>query len=171
VNGWQDDKRWSDRFLLEIKRILGEHLIGEAPLEEDQERNTDLIVLRMEPLRIGCRVRRNEYLARYGDEFTVRANRPSGQKTELTKIIEGWGDFLFYGIADGASQHLAKWTLIDLKAFRLWFARHMASHGGEMPGQQLANSDGSSLFRAFRMADGPSNLIYCHSADQEQMAA
>ncbi|MFA5636958.1 MAG: hypothetical protein WC977_13770 [Anaerovoracaceae bacterium] len=116
-------------------------------------------------------MRRNEYLARYGDEFTVRANRPSGQKTELTKIIEGWGDFLFYGIADATNQHLAKWTLIDLKAFRLWFARHMASHAGEMPGQQLANGDGSSLFRAFRMADGPSNLVYCQSTAQEQIAA
>ena len=172
MSDWQEDKRWSDRFLPEIKRILGEHLIGEAPVEEDQERNTDLIVLHMEPLRIGCRVRRNEYLARYGDEFTIRANRPSGQKTELTKIIEGWGDFLLYGIADAANQYLAKWTLIELKAFRLWFARHMASHGGEMPGKQLANGDGSSMFRAFRMADVPANLIYCqNTASVPQEAA
>jgi len=163
MNGWQDDKRWSDRFLPEIKRILGEHLIGEAATEEDQERNTDLIVLRMEPLRIACRVRRHEYLERYGDEFTIRENRPSGQKTELAKIIEGWGDYLFYGIASPGDQHLAKWTLIDLKVFRLWFARHIARHAGEMPGKQLANGDGSSLFRAFRFADGPDNLVFRQS--------
>ena len=37
-------KRWSDRFLPENKQILGLHLIGEPPVKEDAERNTDLIV-------------------------------------------------------------------------------------------------------------------------------
>ena len=31
--GWREDKRWSDRFLPEIKRILGEHLIAEPPMD------------------------------------------------------------------------------------------------------------------------------------------
>ena len=58
---WENDKRWSDKFLPEIKMILGLHLIGEPPIEEDCERNTDLIVLKMEPVRIACRIRKYKY--------------------------------------------------------------------------------------------------------------
>ena len=60
--------------------------------KEDAERNTDLIVLKLDAVRIACRVRNHEYITRYGDEFTIRAERPSGVKTELAKIIDGWGD-------------------------------------------------------------------------------
>jgi hypothetical protein len=70
-----EDKRWSDRFLPEIMGILGKHLISEPPVEEDAERNTDLMVLRLEAIRIGCRIRKHKYLDKYGDEFTIRAGR------------------------------------------------------------------------------------------------
>jgi hypothetical protein len=107
VSRWQADKRWSDKFLRDIKRILGEHLIGEPPMEEDAERNTDLIVLRMDAVRIGCRVRKHKYRDSYQDEFTIRAGRPSGVKTELAKIIEGWGDYFFYGFSNEDETGLA----------------------------------------------------------------
>lgn len=42
---------------MEIKSVLGMRLIGEPPIEEDRERNTDLIVLKMEAVRVGCRIR------------------------------------------------------------------------------------------------------------------
>ena len=35
MNGWEDDKRWSDRFLPEIKGHIGCALISESPIEED----------------------------------------------------------------------------------------------------------------------------------------
>ena len=44
MSNWKNDKRWSDRFLPEIKGIIGTHLITEPPYEEDAERNTDLMV-------------------------------------------------------------------------------------------------------------------------------
>jgi len=156
---WQEDKRWSDRFLPQIKRILGDLFIGEAEQEEDAERNTDLIVLKLEPLRFGCRIRRNEYLERYGGEFTIRAGRPSGAKTELTKIIEGWGDYLFYGFSDVEEKLLAKWTIIDLKAFRLWYMRKLAS--GAQAGVARDNHDSSSSFMAFSLADMPDAIREC----------
>jgi len=154
---WEGDKCWSDRFLPEIKRILGEHLIGEPPLEEDQERNTDLIVLKMEAIRVGCRVRRNEYLKRYPDEFTIRAGRPSGIKTELTKVIEGWGNYFFYGFSDLEEINLLKWSLCDLNVFRLWFNRRLAT--GKMPGFKKENKDNSSSFIAFNFSQLPSEFI------------
>ena len=82
---WQADKRWADVFMPEIKAILGMHLLGEASLEEDTERATDLIVLRMEAVRIGVRMRKKSYGANqnYLGEFTIRSGRGSGTKTEL----------------------------------------------------------------------------------------
>lgn len=71
ANNWEINKQWSDRFLPEIKMILGLHLIGEPPIEEDCERNTDLIVLKMEAVRIACRVRRYDYFRRYPNDIRI----------------------------------------------------------------------------------------------------
>lgn len=158
--GWAEDKRWSDRFLPEIKRILGEHLIGEPPHEEDAERNTDLIVLRMEAVRIGCRVRKHQYANRYGGEFTIREGRPSGVKTELAKIIEGWGDYLLYGFSDETEHALHQWFLGDMRVFRLWFNQSIVINKGKVPGFQNKNSDSAaSWFRAFKISDLPKEFV------------
>ncbi len=159
AENWKRDKQWSDRFIPEIKSILGTYLIGEPPVEEDAKRNTDLMVLKMEAVRIGCRVRTHQYLARYGNEFTIRFGRPSGIKTEATKIIEGWGDYFFYGFSDPESNRLAAWLLGDLKVFRRWFNRYLAANKGKLPGTGQDNRDGSSSFRAFIVGDLPSEFI------------
>jgi len=167
VREWQKDKKWSDRFLDEIKRILGHYLIGEPPQEEDAERNTDLVVLKMEAVRIGCRVRRywtkggkpTSFLDKYADEFTIRSGRPTGIKTELTKIIEGWGDYFLYGFADEEETQLAAWILGDLKAFRLWHSQQICRNSGVVPGVKQNNVDGSSCFRAYKIQDLPPEFI------------
>ena len=156
---WKEDKRWSDRFLPEIKRILGEYLISEPPLEEDAEHNTDLMVLKLDSVRIGCRIRKFDYLERYGDEFTIRAGRPSGIKTELTKIIEGWGDYFFYGFSDEKEERLSQWILGDLKYFRYYLFRYLAKNNGQLPGIHKDNFDGSSCFRSFKYRDIPDFII------------
>lgn len=159
MNGWRDDKRWSDRFLPEIKRILGEHLIAEPPIEEDAERNTDLMVLRLDAVRVGCRVRKHQYLRDYGDEFTIRAGRPTGAKTELTKIIEGWGNYFFYGFSDADERALARWFIGDLNALRIYINRQLVINQGQPPGKERSNADGSSSFRVFRQAEVPGFVI------------
>lgn len=169
---WKTDKRWSDRFLTEIKGILGVHLIGEPPTEEDAERNTDLMVLRMEAVRIGCRIRKHPYLARYGEEFTIRAGRPSGVKTELTKIIEGWGDYFFYGFACPNGESLAAWTLADMKVFRRQYALMLArSPSGATPGVSKVNADGSSSFAAFSWDQFPADFIVAQKRPPLMVAA
>ena len=157
MNGWQADKRWSDVFLPEIKSVIGSYLICEAPVEEDQERNSDLMVLKLDSVRIACRIRRANWVSKSG-EFTIREGRPSGVKTELTKIIEGWGDYLFYGFGsdDGKLLH---WTLGDLKAFRLYLSRQLAVCRGRLPGVPITNRDGSSSFRVYRWNDVPKMVI------------
>lgn len=158
-NGYAEDRQWSDRFLPQIKRILGEFLIAESPEEEDRDRNTDLIVLKIDSIRVGCRVRKYRYLLDYANEFTIRSERGSGNKTELAKIIEGWGRYLFYGFANEQDDAIEQWKLIDLNAFRLWFNSYIIKHH-EVPGVLLKNTDGSSSFRAFNTHDMPASIVF-----------
>ena len=160
MTDWQTDKAEADELLPNIKFILGRYLIGSAPAEEDQRRNTDLIVLNMQPVRVACRIRRFEYLADYRDEFTIRSDRPSGAKTELAKVVEGWGDYLFYGFAAEDGRSLAAWFLADLVVFRRWFNEAItALPAGALPGTLHHNRDESSSFRAFQVADLPPEFI------------
>ena len=160
MNGWEKDKRWSDQFIPEIKYILAQYLISEAPVEEDQERNTDLIVLTLKPYRIACRVRSNQYLAKYGDEFTIRSGRPSGCKTELQKIIEGWGDFFLYGFCDASESKLIMYLLGDLSVFRVWFNRAICRMPPNcLPGVKQNNHDKSSCFLAFKETEMPDDFF------------
>lgn len=156
---WERDKKWSDRFLPEIKRILGEYLLVEPAVEEDMMRNTDLIILGFNSIRIGCRIRKHEYFAKYQNEFTIRADRPSGIKSELAKIISGWGDYLFYGFSDEAKEKLLTWRIISLNEFRLWFNYEIAREG-KRPGLYLPNSDESSNFYAFDTTKMPPEIIF-----------
>ena len=156
---WKDNKLWSDGFMPEIKKILGLYLIGEANEAEDSRRNTDLIVLTMAAVRIGCRVRRSGYVDKYGDEFTIRASLPTGTKTELAKIIEGWGDYFFYGHADQDDMNLAAWALCDLNVFRLWFNVFIVRNNGLIPGKLQSNGNADSNFRAFKFDELPDEFV------------
>ena len=161
MTGWQNDKKWADQFMPPIKRILGEHLIGEPPVAEDQERNTDLMVLRMDAVRIGCRMRKADQLERcpnYANEFTIRTVRPSGMQTELAKIIAGWGDYFFYGFGH-SSGAVHPWALCDLRVFRLWHSAQLVRDRGQMPGVEKANHDGSSAFRVFEFRHLPAEFL------------
>lgn len=157
MDNFDQNKHWSDQFLPEIKGILGLHLIGEPPIEEDLSHNTDLIVLKMEPVRIACRIRRNSYSDYYSD-FTIRAVLPSGGKTELSKIVEGWGDYIFYGHDEG-SGNLKAWAIGDLNIFRLWFTTYLAKNKGCLPGILKKNHDLSSNFYVYKWKELPINFI------------
>lgn len=155
---FNDDFDWQRGLIPEAKRILANYLIGEAPMDEDIRRNTDLIVLTMEPLRIACRFRRPDYVQRYSEQFTIRASRKNGVDTELAKVLSGWGDFLFYAFAapdDGFSH----WLLGSLSVFRLWHHREMLRCNGQLPGYVKRNKDGSSEFVAYRVTDLPSDFV------------
>lgn len=151
------DFDWQRGLIAEIKRVLANYLIVEAPADEDRQRNTDLIVLRLDTVRVACRLRRHEYLARYGDQFTIRTGRPSGAETELAKMLSGWGDYIFYGFASPDAADLAAWVLGDLNVFRLWHHRQLWS--GHRPGEARKNGDGSSDFAAYRLADMPDGFV------------
>ena len=121
------DREWSDRFIPAAKRIIGPELLDVAPLEVDCTQATDLIVLTAGTKNIGVRIRSYGFAERYPNQFTIRSHRDSGAKTELAKIIDGWGDWFFYGYeAADPSTDISPWMLLDLRAFRAGLVRELA---------------------------------------------
>ncbi|MCC8163348.1 MAG: hypothetical protein LIO86_09370 [Lachnospiraceae bacterium] len=146
------DRRFGDSFMPEVKAILGQFLLRDDFVDEDKERNTDLIVLQMEAKRIGVRIQRYGYLKQYGDEFTIRYQRQSGYKTEYQKIIEGWGDYFFYGFADANGFRLGKWFIGDYNAFRKFAHNEVCRYGinALKRRMQVNNFGNGSSFLAYR---------------------
>jgi hypothetical protein len=159
VSSFDRDFDWQRGLLPEVKRILANHLIVEAPAEEDMQHNTDLIVLKLDTVRVACRLRHYEYLflKDYKNEFTIRSERRSGVDTELPKMLSGWGDYIFYGFANQEATELLAWVLGNLKVFRLWHHRELWAK--RRPGEECRNGDGSSFFMAYRIADLPAEFV------------
>jgi hypothetical protein len=114
----------------QVKSLVGTYLIDISNFRQDTSENTDLIVLRShQDLRIAARVRRPpqdangiNYAERYPYDFTIRAKRESGAKTELSKVIDGWGDWMFYSHCNQDNK-IFLWWLLDLKSFRAGLIR------------------------------------------------
>lgn len=156
---YQLDRAWSDKFLPAIKHIVGPYLLEPAPFELDARESTDLIVLRARDLRIAARVRRHGYAEKYRFEFTLRAQRDSGQVTELTKIVNGFGDWFFYAHADASEATFALWWLIDLHAFRAHMIRDAyRSEGNKVKWEKKSNGDGTHFF-AFDIRSFPDDGV------------
>lgn len=167
---WTLDFDWQRKLIPQMKRIVGEYLVTEAPEEEDRKRGTDLIVLRLAAIRVACRARRPSYRRDYSGQITIRTARPSGAETELAKILMGWGDYFLYGFADEQEAALAEWYLCDLRVFRLWFQRECVRlPAGVMPGIAQDNHDDSSSFRAFRLVDLPPDFVVARSSDLDEL--
>lgn len=124
-NRYAKDRAFSDQYLPAIKSAVGSYLLEPSPFEIDTREAADLVVLRAKTLCIACRVRRPGYLPRYDNQFTLRCRLDSGVATEEEKIINGWGDWLFYGHAhpDERIKHFSRWFLIDLSAYRAHLIR------------------------------------------------
>ncbi len=143
MNLYSTDRQWADLYIPEIARIVGPYLLVSAPFEIDTRQAADLITLKARDLTVACRVRRpaNDYLHKYGWQFTIRCQRDSGAKTELAKITEGWGDWMFYGFAasNDPANGFARWSIIDLSAWRA----HMIRRNESIRQGKKANGDGT----------------------------
>ncbi len=165
MRSYSSDKRRIDRFEPEIKRILGEHLIATADAERDRKQATDMLVLSMKPFTVGCRVRGFDCLGGFDrkhnepwlGQFTIRASRPSGVETELSKLTNGWGDYGFYGFADEDDSELAAWTIYLYDAFRYALTWDMDVR--RRAREQMPNTDGSSTFACFSWRQFPPEMV------------
>ena len=115
---YEKSRVWSDRFIPEIRQIVGPHLLEVAPLEVDTQEATDLIVFKARDLRVAARVRKHGLQGDFLWQFTMRSKVRSGSKTELEKIIDGWGDLMLYAHAAKDENSIERWFLIDLAAWR-----------------------------------------------------
>jgi hypothetical protein len=118
----------ADQFIPAIKKIVGPHLLVPASLELDRNEVTDLIVLTARDLRIAARVRRHTYLPKYAGQFTIRTRPPRSGECELNKILNEFGDWMFYGFVTEDETSFSKWWILDLSSFRRHY-RDRASNG------------------------------------------
>jgi len=123
--------------------IVGPMCLKVSAVEDDMTKVSDLTILRADGLTIACRVRAHEYADKYPYDFTVRSHRDSGAKTEMEKIMAGWGDWMFYGFAaEDGSRQVEPWRVLNLEIFR-----QQARHQDCKP-RALNNGDGTH-FLAF----------------------
>ncbi|PYF12020.1 hypothetical protein C8J30_102335 [Rhodobacter viridis] len=149
------NRQWSDQYLPAIRRIVGAHLLRAAPDWLDMRHATDLMMLDGRDIRVAARVRRPGYAARYPFDFTLRSQVASGAMTELEKVVNGEGDWLFYGHAGDDGVSLDLWWLIDLRAFRAALIRH-AMNGYPLRCGNKANTDGT-WFKWFDIRSFPTD--------------
>ena len=155
--GYKLDRKWSDQFMPEVKEKLASLFIKEANDEEDMKRATDICTITLEPVRCAVRVLRWENSHKYMDSFTIRMKRPN-RRTELCKIVEGYGDYSFFAIADEHDQFLASWFIGDLKVFRVWFMKQLWTNKRKFI--IIKNKDNSSSFLSIKINDLPKEFIY-----------
>lgn len=146
--GYQTDKDWSDSKIEAVKTIVGPHLLRTSTFFEDTKQAADLLVLRAGGITVACRSRRSRYAGQFPDQFTIRTFRPSGAKTEYQKILEGWGDWFFYGHDGDSNAGFDPWWLIDLNCFRC-----QVKTGKVTPREEKLNPRDGTKFFAFWLRD------------------
>jgi hypothetical protein len=163
---YRSDRKWSDRFLPAIKGIVGPYLLEESSYEVDTQQASDLVVMQAGAVSIACRIRRQGFADRYTHEFTVRAMRETGAKTELEKVIDGWADWMFYGHVEDAARPglgFSLWHLIDLRAWRAHLIRRPEIL---RDAPTIPNGDGT-YFKAFDLTtfDGDPPILIASNLD------
>ncbi len=141
MSNYPEQRAWSDKFIPAIQQIVGPLLLTPAPFELDAKQATDLIVLNARDMRIAARVRTHKYFEKYGSEFTVRSQTKSGAETELSKMTNGFGDWMFYGHANKTETGFILWSVINLHH---WRAALIRDKGGIKTSKQH-NTDGTGF--------------------------
>ena len=160
---FQRDKQWSDRWTPLIQQLLAPLLLRPSSLKVDQTEAADLC-LATENVRIGCRVRAQKYAEKYGTQFTIRSSRDTGAKTELEKIVDGWGDWMFYGFEYSPTK-LSPWFVVDLRAFRAALVRSPKIQAKSR--EQITNRGDGTSFVAFDLKDFPPFPRICVARSEE----
>jgi len=121
VLDYEFDRQWSDKFVPEVCKIVGPLALQPARYERDVKEASDLTGIKGRDIAVAARIRRHGYAVRYPRQFTIRCDRPSGTKTELRKICDGFADWFFYGHASKDEKTITDWMLIDLHRLRAAF--------------------------------------------------
>jgi hypothetical protein len=132
MGAYASDRQWADGFEPQIRAIIGPLMVRGASFRLDTKEATDFIVYTIksgprkdQPVgKVAARLRRPGVFyghsprsqVYWGYQFTIRTLRDSGVETELSKIMNGFGDWYFYGHVE---QRLVRhWMVLDLEIFR-----------------------------------------------------
>lgn len=141
------------KFSRTIKAILGNQFIIQDPIL-DQYEGTDFAIMTVKPFKIGIRLRRYHYYqydnGRYRQEFTIRWELPSGNETEIHKIINGLVDYILYGFVDKKEKKIIQYFIGDLNVFRLAELK---------PYDIKKNKPFDSYLAIYRLCDIPEDFI------------
>jgi len=107
---------WADSFLPEVEQILRDNInllvsINVAPMEDDTQRATDMIINIEGEGQVAVRLRRDD--VKYRD-LTIRSK--AGGRTEIDKIREGFAKWYVYGWIKNNT--IDEWILVDLDTVR-----------------------------------------------------
>tara|TARA_R100001530_G_scaffold53044_1_gene39193 strand:- start:25 stop:516 length:492 start_codon:yes stop_codon:yes gene_type:complete len=149
---YKENREWSDGYMPSVKSILGQAIISESTFKQDTEEGFDLITPSTK--RIACRVRDYDKYKQYMQEFTIRSRSEYNKRTEIHKILDGFGDWMFYGFTKG--DVVIYWSIIDLDVFR---NNYENSDCVEMP-----NYDGTK-FTSFKLGTFPPSIIVDNNFD------
>lgn len=163
----KERREWSDRFISQIRGIVGPMLLEPTSFEIDTEQAADLIIFHARDMRIAARIRQHKYSLDYPYQFTIRSVS-NGRKTELQKITDGWGDWMFYGFSSKDESRIERWFVIDLSAWRA----HMIRDKGRISKGSKQNGDGTH-FAWFDLRTFPSNppILIASSHEVSRTAA
>jgi hypothetical protein len=148
----------SQKFMPEVRSILGRYILRSSTLEEDRTQATDL-VLEAKSLRIAVRMRDSKY-ANFANEFTIRATAGGGSLTEFQKIMAGHADWLFYGFETIIGK-INPWYILDLSVFRTTVRDAMS--GLITVGIKDINNNDGSAFKAFQINTFPPSFVIASS--------
>jgi len=160
---YREDRTWSDERLDIVKALIGRHIMEAGNEIQDMQKMGDLVVLGGKETKIGVRIRTGNFRENFRYDFTLRTWRSSGAKTEFEKILEGWGDYFFYGFSpERNSTIIDPWYLLSLDAFRHHWrcSRDMLTHG------EVRNRDNATGFRWFNILSFPKTpSILVHASE------
>jgi hypothetical protein len=111
---------WQERYLDQVTHYLRGHVHNLTRYElatpiEDMQNGFDMTIRLTAPIvHIAVRLRRANVAFR---DFTIRAEVPSGARTELQKIKEGTGHLYFYGWLN-QSDNISEYILVNMAALR-----------------------------------------------------
>jgi hypothetical protein len=149
----QEHYDWQDKLLPQVVEIIGEHYfnlthqqslktIKKASEHDDMTQNTDLALLTTDEdkIRIAVRLRRPEY-KNYAGDITFRYTTQQGSLGDWDKMIDGYGDIMFFGHVDD-KDNVWYWHIIDLKKLRSLMIRNSEIYKNR---KIIRNGDGSSF--------------------------
>jgi hypothetical protein len=136
-----------DQYSSNVIDILSKCFDGEITREDPFYASTLVVTKEEAKIIVICRIRSNWYLTKWNNDFTIRSKNAFNTEEELSKILKGYGDYLFYAFSSEDGQSLAEWFVGDLAIFRQWYAGQQLLLPAEiLPGQKVVNKDGTEFY-------------------------